>query len=559
MSWHTGTEDGYVELLGTLLDLATNSAVATVAVNAGGSGYAVGDVLTINGGTTVNSLTAAVEVLTVSGGAATSVRIARGGAYTVNPGTGATTTAETGAGTGCTIDTTISSLGWAVERRTQEAVSATVSSGGSGHAVNDQLTVHIGDGVQGGEGVDAVFNVDSVSSGAVTAVSLVTAGNYQESPSNAASTTSSGAGTGCELTVTWQDATTSNSQVVVLSGTPGGGFTKPYVAIWLYEDTDQFLGSEPVRNWALFGMTGFNALLPLHQQPGISTGFDLDTNDGTLERAPVVPLKETDATYPITYWFSITTRRIIGVFHTTNSTPVNHYPSMYLGLLNQPGTRLEYPYPLYVAGGGWRPKTQYAETGPIITGISQACGGYTTTGASEGYASAYFYDTATATWYSSLNFDWNDAGTVLETDEDEYVHGVYPLMRAHSDDTSSASYAYGANYTDAINIIVELVDYDATTSPEVQLYPTPDTGDDKYLLWPCAVIGKWNQYSNAVGVDTSLNNNFGEVDSVFWLSAYPVGDVTTLDTFLNGSDRYRVFQNGNQTDPNRSYMAIREE
>ena len=64
MSWHTGTEDGYVELLGTLLDLATNSAVATVAVNAGGSGYAVGDVLTINGGTTVNSLTAAVEVLT---------------------------------------------------------------------------------------------------------------------------------------------------------------------------------------------------------------------------------------------------------------------------------------------------------------------------------------------------------------------------------------------------------------------------------------------------------------------------------------------------------------
>lgn len=558
MTWHTGTEDGYVEMLATLLDLAANSHVDSVSVNAAGSGYAVGDVLTINGGTAVSSLTAAVEVLTVSSGAVTSVRIARGGAYTVNPGTGATTTAETGSGTGCTIDTTIASTGWTVERQTQEAVSATISSGGTGYSVSDQLTVHIGDGVQGAAGVDAVFNVDSVSGGAVTAVSLVTAGNYEESPSNAASVTGGG-GSGCELTVTYQAATSQNNQVVILSGTPGGGFSDPIVGIMLYEDTDQFLGSEPVRNWALFGMTAFNSALPLHQMPGISTGFDLDTNDGTLERAPVVPMQETDATYPMAYWLSITGRRIVGWFHLTDATPINHYPSMYLGFLNQPGSRLEYPYPIYVAGSGWRPKTQYQETTPVITGITEAAGGANSTGSAEGYASAYFYDNGTATWYSSLNFDWNDAGTVLESDTDEYPHGVYPLARAHADDLGTRYGGYGRTYSDALSFVGDVVDFNEVPSPTVQLYPTPDTGDDKYLLIPCAVIAKWNEYSNATGTDTGLNNNFGELDSVFWISAFPTSDVTTEDTFLVGSDRYRVFQNGNRTDPNRSYAVIREE
>lgn len=80
----------------------------------------------------------------------------------------------------------------------QEAVSATVGSGGTGYTVGDDITV-----AGGTSTVQAVFNVDSVSGGVVTAVSLVTAGNYTALPANPAAT-SGGTGTGCTLNVTYR-------------------------------------------------------------------------------------------------------------------------------------------------------------------------------------------------------------------------------------------------------------------------------------------------------------------------------------------------------------------
>lgn len=75
--------------------------------------------------------------------------------------------------------------------------SATVSAGGTSHAVGDLLTV------SGGTSRSAtVFRVDAVSAGVVTAVSVRSRGHYTTLPSNPASTTSSGSGTGCTLTLT---------------------------------------------------------------------------------------------------------------------------------------------------------------------------------------------------------------------------------------------------------------------------------------------------------------------------------------------------------------------
>lgn len=94
----------------------------------------------------------------------------------------------------------------------QQAVSATVAAGGTGYEVNDQLVV------SGGTfGVAAVFNVDSVSGGAVTAVSLVTPGDYTVTPANPAETTGGTFGSsGAELNVTYQSV--SPSQHVQDSG-----------------------------------------------------------------------------------------------------------------------------------------------------------------------------------------------------------------------------------------------------------------------------------------------------------------------------------------------------
>lgn len=558
MTWHTGTSDGYLELLQDILDLATNSNVDSMAVNAGGTGYAVGDVLTVNGGTVVGGHTAAVEVLTLSGSAVATIRIARGGAYTVNPGTAATTTAETGTGTGCTIDTTIATTGWTIDRRTQEAVSATIGSGGTGYTVSDQITVAIGAGAQGKAGVDAVFNVDTVAAGVITAVSLVTAGNYEVAPTNDA-LVAGGTGSGAELTITYQNATTQD-QVVIMHGTPGGGFTDPYVAIETYTDLDQFLGTEDVKNFALFGLVNYNSLLPLYQQVGISPGHDIAIGDGSYRArgVPNLPLKDTDASFPITFYLSITGRRITGTLQVTDASALFHYPSFYLGFFNQAGTRFEYPYPLYVGGASWRRQAQYAESVPVISGISECCGSQNTGAANEGESSAYFYDPSNAKWYSLMNFDFNDAGTILIDDDDEHRHGIYPVLSPYSNGDAAPRNVFGGAVADAIQFYNELIDRNIPSSPTAQLLPTPNGGTDLYLLIPLTVVAKWTD-SDGVGDPTQLDDIAGELDSAFYLSAFPTGGIATLDTFLIGAARYRVFQNGNRTEPNSSYMAIREE
>lgn len=83
------------------------------------------------------------------------------------------------------------------------ALSATISAGGSTHAVGDILTVSGGTAT-----VAAEFRVDQISGGGatgpVTAVSRVNSGLYAATPSNAASTTSDSSGTGCSLTITYE-------------------------------------------------------------------------------------------------------------------------------------------------------------------------------------------------------------------------------------------------------------------------------------------------------------------------------------------------------------------
>ena len=86
--------------------------------------------------------------------------------------------------------------------RKEVAVSATIAAGGSGYAASDTLTLVFA--APFAAETAAVFTIDSVSGGAVTAVSLTTRGNYRLGvPTNPVSTTTSGSGTSCTLTVTF--------------------------------------------------------------------------------------------------------------------------------------------------------------------------------------------------------------------------------------------------------------------------------------------------------------------------------------------------------------------
>jgi hypothetical protein len=87
-----------------------------------------------------------------------------------------------------------------VGRGLSVVTAAAVAAGGSGYAVNDQLTVSGGAAEQ-----SAVLKVTSVDgNGAVLAAVVVIPGVYTSKPSNSASTTG-GSGSGATANLTWAD------------------------------------------------------------------------------------------------------------------------------------------------------------------------------------------------------------------------------------------------------------------------------------------------------------------------------------------------------------------
>lgn len=118
------TAEGRVVLPKAILEIIINNHIATVAVNAGGTGYVVGEEFDIVGGTAVSlngvSFFARGRVTSVSAGVVTGVELLSAGAYTVDPGlTGLTTTNATAAGNDdLTVNVTIQTALWTQDAST---------------------------------------------------------------------------------------------------------------------------------------------------------------------------------------------------------------------------------------------------------------------------------------------------------------------------------------------------------------------------------------------------------------------------------------------------------
>ena len=112
---HNVTVTGYDEALLRLLDLATNDNVIAAAIVSGGTGYTIGDILTVSGGTVVNSLVATLEVLSVAAGVIDGVRVFNTGAYSAQPGNPVAVTGGTGADD-ATFNLTFETQNWAINR-----------------------------------------------------------------------------------------------------------------------------------------------------------------------------------------------------------------------------------------------------------------------------------------------------------------------------------------------------------------------------------------------------------------------------------------------------------
>jgi len=557
--FHKGTATDYLDLLTQLEQVATSRSLQAIAVTAGGSGYEVGELLNIDNTGSTRTHDAQIEVLTVDGGGAIlTARIYRGGAYTVDP-TDVTAAASTSTnllfsgaavasanGTGATFDLTFAATGWQRRRRTKKAVSAVVVSGGTGYTNGATVTLSAVGSVQGFAGQNAQFTI-TAAGGIVSALAVVPAtnGNYQEPPSNPNSPTGGG-GTGLSVTVTYADKTDSD-QVLVLEGEGYGATDEILVGIRTFNELD-VSGLNTVRNWQLFGMTGWNATLPLHQQSNISPGFNADGSIHATIGAFFVSKPST--AFPIIWRMRITPRSIVVMTRVEDATNV-FYSSFAVGLLNSSGTATEQPYPLWIQGCTSRRNSWYLDTQiGRISGLTDLFNVSGRTGP------AFFR--VNGVWQEFLNANVSDGGSPTRAGSSEY--GVWPIFRpnrtaALTDDqvvalpTSNIGFAFGDAGTGGA-----LPDTGIPPgSQTLILESTPDTPQNSRLLLPATVMATDASPVRVVEL-------YGEIDGVFWLTKQGTPTLNSEGTFLDASGvrRFSAFQNGNRA-ANSSYCAIAED
>lgn len=544
----TGITD-HIDLLDKLVEVVTSRYLESVTVNAGGTGHAVGDIIDITATGATSTEVAKLEVTSVAAGVIDGIRVYRAGAYTVDPTTttGNAQSATTGSGTSATFDLTFTAAKWQVNRRTQEAASATIAAGGSGYTVGDLLTLQggvQGDVNDGSSAETAIAYVTSVSAGAVTGVDFTSTGarvgNYEEVPANPVATT--GGGTGCTLTVTWRDATFAENtgQVCMLQGEGSAGNDAIHVAIKTYEKT---IGFNTAYNWALLGTNSYNSGVPLHQQAGINAAA-LDTADGSLPTGDVgsyMVLKPNDADPDMEWWISHTGRRITLVVKVQGPSNVQ-YSSAYLGFLNQMATDEEYAYPLAVISGTTDKDRLWTDTTNLSGGILEAIS------FNNGDPNGPIQVKQPGGSWILLAAEGSPNGSTRLV-EGEY--GVTPFFntttspgsnRALTDDAGAMGFSQGTHF------IIPPTGVPGT--PTAQLKPTPGTGSDYY--WLHAPICYQRD-----GSDITSWQLYGEIDGIFWFTNGG-NSVVSEDRFLQGTKRYTIFQNGNRTQ-NWSYFALDED
>ncbi len=548
----TGITD-HISMLNKVIEIVVTSRhLASVVVNAGGTGHAVGDIIEIDATGATSTIVAQLEVTSVSGGVIDGIRVYRSGAYTVDP---TTTTANaqsgtSGSGINSTFNITMSAAKWIQNRRTQEAASAVIGVGGTGYIVGELLTTtNALPGVKGFAGADAIFRVATLSGSAVATVDLgagSTVGNYEENPTGALATTADVGGTGCTLTVTWQDGTKANNdeQVCMLEGEGLAGADEIHVIIRPYTQSISF---DDAYNWALYGATGYNATVPIHQQLGVNS-TQINTSTGALptggEFGAYMVLKDDDADPDIGWWISWNGRRIILVCKVESGT-TTQYMSMYVGFLNQTATDTEYPYPLWICGTSSDQDRLWDETTELTGGIVEVIADATADPHGPGYLRL-----PDASW---LSFCSAISSTPTQrTVESEFC--IYPFVNKLqlTGIPQKVSLNSDVDWSGGVHDIIP--SSGVPGSQTMLLKPTPGTGDDFYWLVPPMVI----RYENTGGnLFPDFYNVFGEIDGVFWFHTGNNG-IVSEDRFELTTKRYTIFQNGNRTQ-DWSYYALSED
>lgn len=523
--WQNPTVASYREIAQRIVELATSKYISAITVNAGGSGYTDGDVLTI---THAGATLPCTFVVGVTAGAVTSIkRIVQGGAFS------------------------------------NRVATVTKNAGGSGYALNDIVRLTTGTYTQ-----YAKAKVTGVSSGAVTTVALFEGGGaYSSAPTATGGATNSdiGTGTGTGLTIDTTMTGLIGTSAISATGGTGTGATFNLTLTdtgWtaLQDRNDYSLNSvNDEKEIILQGTAGASEETPL---VGMRTGtngsggtlrhfvsftaftaynsgstYDLQANAinpaPTTSAGNLIGCVPTDTT--VVCWFSITSRKISGVVRADGGT-VTAYHSFYVGLLNPFGTATENPYPMVVMatynGAGIAAD---AVSQLDLSGITECWNNSSRTGPS------YVWDQANVTWQQLENAD-AASGSPPFTLRANYV--VFPVgamaLNTQTNDTDVIVDDGPAPFHSAICQRTGI----AST---LQIKPTPHSTGNIQPIFPVTVV-----FGTGLLV-------FGDLDNVYWVSGTKADGSTIApeDTYTIGNDVYRVFPNAARTE-SYSFFCMKE-
>lgn len=581
MAWFKGTATDYQDMLDILKNLVQDDHISAAAVYDGGTGYAIGDTITLSGGTkyhepeievlSINSgdyisgvtvsaggtgyvvgdklypaagtydVTPELEVTSVSGGVVTGVQVNNPGICSAQPSNPVATTSD-GSGTGCTLNLTftagtgiitgvhISDSGVYTTQATNPVSQNTTSGSGTGAKFELTYTDTAWETKVDWEAYEGTaVSIQTAGSGYVAGDLVTVVGGSSMYPCVVkVDTVSGGVPTSVSINVVGQYKTTPSNPAATSGGTGSGLIVTmtwdvaaaEYKYLMIHNtNSDQYLG------WRAFKDVGAETSY-LWECNGF-TGFssDLmpwDTHPGSLGYPETyVPLSGGASPATIYYWIAINDDRIAAAFKVSSV-----YPNMYMGGIDRYLTSSEYAYPQVILGC-LSDEHPYTYSGHDYAGMTNP-GTYATGNEGPGYLR-------------------DPDGSLLKI-QNWYINGGVPYyFDSYVKIAPVGGTDWDAPSDDNGWYISTYLNWRALFDVAVSIPATfDDLGrvNDDYVLIP------------AILSHLSECRIYGNLQGIFTFN--PDGAIDSEDRIYIGSDVFRCFQNCNKT--NRNYFfCIKEE
>jgi hypothetical protein len=540
------------DLLNKLVSFVTSKGVATVAINAAGTAYTVGDVLTLTHAGA--HLDAKFEVTSISGGGGTGpitgLRKVANGAFGDRPN-GSITISAGGTGYDASATDIILEIQGG-SSRCPAKVQATVDGGGiviSAVAFEDLGTAGLGI-YSSLPSYPAATEIVGPNGAAAGTGCTITMGGSTGLVGTTGLAVTGGTGSSATVDITladtgWSIHTTNtnnrslnsvlNEKDVVLKGDSAGTTNKPYVA---YISSTSTSGLTTRSYLACYGMITHNPSIAIEDHTFHSPSFTVGMNDAG---SYLLCSQDTGGgADEMDFWFSIddqTIRVLTQIKSSAVASDDGIYMQHYIGYMDRFGTETESPYPYFVFASS---RAQNIDPGAQSNSITSLAEHYHT-----GSGPGWYWNNITSAWISVQNDDSVGTPAAEET--------VMQPVGKNRENTSGTA-ADDVVRSGSLNISGAFFENDRSSATRI-LRKIPGTVD-AFFLWPLTIMRK-----PASSSDPIEDKLIGQLRGVFWLSS----DDGTGNRIINFSedfvtiagDRYKVFHNHVHTEPYQ-YIAVKE-